>query len=101
MRDTIMAMTYAALYLGQSRDLACEGQALERRIRGVPGWLLAGTWVAGQLIANVPAPAWPEASPAMCLTVVARAQVQHEMDEDLDQLADRDDRDPGEGAGSR
>lgn len=54
-----------------------------------------------ELTANVPPPAWPEDFPAMCLTVVARAQVQHEIDEDLDQLADRDDRDPGEGAGSR
>ncbi|MGH3862736.1 hypothetical protein [Actinokineospora sp.] len=50
--------------------------------------LLAGAWVASQLTANVPPRAWPEDFPLLCLTVAARAQVQHEIDEDLDHLGE-------------
>lgn len=53
-------------------------------LRHTAARLLAGTWTAGELTANVYASSWPDDFPELCLSVAARALVQHEIDEVLD-----------------
>ncbi|CRK59204.1 hypothetical protein [Alloactinosynnema sp. L-07] len=56
----------------------------EAELRHNAARLLTGAWVAGQLTA-IPPRAWPEDFPRHRLAVAARAQIQGEIDENLDQ----------------